>query len=304
MTGRVSAIAAVALIAASAAPATRALAPSARKNAPRGTLFIVGGGSQSPALVDEFISLAGGRGRARIAVVPMASSDAEGSGEEKADELREHGAAAFVLLVTTEQANRDSVVHLLDSATGIWFSGGDQLRLARVLRGTATLAAMHRRYDAGAVVGGTSAGAAVMSDSMITGNQTRPDSDHVGYYGEDFPTVARHTIEVVPGFAFLPRTVVDQHFLRRQRENRLLAVILERPSLIGVGIDEGTALRVDPDGIWRVVGASAVEIYDAHASRVTSASAGTLGAVDVRLHLLPAGSSYDPRTRRATLPGK
>lgn len=267
----------------------------------RGTLFIVGGGSQPVALVKDFVALAGGA-QARIAVVPMASEDAASSGREEADDLQALGARAFVLDITRQQAASDSVVRLLESATGIWFNGGDQLRLAAVLRGTAALGAMQARYRAGAVIGGTSAGAAVMSDSMITGNQRRPDADSVGYYGDEFPNIARGAIQIVPGFGFLHGAIVDMHFIRRERANRLLAVVLERPSLLGVGIDEGTAVRVDPDGRWAVLGRSAAIILDARDARLTPPNAPRLGATGVHLLLLPAGSTFDPRTGRATLP--
>ncbi|HEX2094455.1 MAG TPA: cyanophycinase [Longimicrobiaceae bacterium] len=270
--------------------------------APRGHLLVVGGGTQPPELVAHFVELAGGAGRARIAVVPMASGDAEEAGREKAEQLRGLGADAFSLNLTRAQAQGDSAVRLLDGATGIWFSGGDQSRLTAVLQGTPVLTAIHARYRAGAVVGGTSAGAAVLSDSMLTGSQFRPGADTAGYYGDEYPRVARRAIQVVPGFGFLPGAIVDQHFLRRERHNRLLSVVLERPALVGVGIDESTALRVDPDGRWTVVGASAVLVYDARPARVTPPGAVVLGAAGVRMHLLPAGSTFDPRTGRATLP--
>ena len=286
-------------LAACAAGAPPAITPASA--ARRGTLFIVGGGTQPEALVRDFVALAGGPGHARIAVVPMASEEAEEGGREKVAQLDSLGADAFVLNVTHEQAETDSVVHLLDGVTGIWFGGGDQLRLTQAIGGTRTLAAMQARYRAGAVVGGTSAGAAVMSDSMITGNQRRPEADSVGYYGDEFPRIARGAIQIVPGFGFLHGAIVDMHFIRRERANRLLSVVLERPSLIGVGIDEGTAVRVDPDGRWVVLGKSAAIIYDARHARVTAPQALRLGADGILVDVLPAGSSYDPRTGRATL---
>jgi cyanophycinase len=267
----------------------------------RGNLFIVGGGEQSPQLVEEFVALAGAPGGARIAVIPMASEEAEATGIEKAEELREFGATAWVVNLTRDEALDPASRGTLDSATGIWFTGGDQARLAPVLLGTPALAAMKARYLAGAVVGGTSAGAAIMSDSMLTGNQRRPDS--LGYYGDEYPAIARATIEVVPGLGFLHGAIVDQHFIRRERHNRLLSVVLERPGLLGVGIDEGTALLVQPDGRWRVLGASAVEVIDGRRATVTGPAAPLLGAINLRLFLLPAGSRFDPRSGKATLPG-
>jgi cyanophycinase len=269
---------------------------------PRGTLLIVGGGAQPPALVERFVALAGGPGRARIAVVPMASEGAEEGGREKAADLRALGAEAFVVNVTREQADHDSIVRQIATATGIWFGGGDQARLTAALAGSAALRAIRARFAAGAVVGGTSAGAAVMSDSMITGDQRRYAPDTTGYFGDEFPSVARRTIVVAPGFGFLPLAIVDQHFIRRERHNRLLAAVLERPTMIGVGIDEGTALRVDPDGRWGVEGRSAVVIYDPRRASITDSDSPVLGASGMMLHLLPAGSLFDPERGTAQLP--
>ncbi|MEO8294423.1 MAG: cyanophycinase [Gemmatimonadota bacterium] len=271
------------------------------ESAPRGHLLIVGGGSQPDELVARFIELAGGPGHARIAVVPMASEEAQATGDEKAEDLRQRGADAFVLNLTRGQAESDSAARLLDSATGIWFSGGDQARLTAVLLGTVTLRAIQGLYESGAVIGGTSAGAAIMSDSMITGNQYRDPPDTNGYYGDDYPEIARHMTEIVPGLGFLHGVIVDQHFIRRERQNRLMSAILERPTLLGVGIDESTALEVDPDGRWRVLGASAVIVYDARGTHITRAGS-PLGALSVKLHLLPSGSTFDPRSGRASLP--
>ncbi len=266
---------------------------------PAGHLLIVGGGAQPDALVQRFVELAGGPG-ARIAVVPMASDEPGPTGDEKVEQLRGLGADAFSLIVSREEALDTATVHRLDGVMGIWFTGGDQARLAPILYDTPLLLAMHERYRRGAVVGGTSAGAAIMSDSMLTGNQRRPDS--LGYYGDEFPEIARGTIEVVRGLGFLHGAIVDQHFIQRERHNRLLSVVLERPGLIGVGIDESTALLVEPNGQWRVLGASAVEVIDARHATVTRATAPLLGATNLRLFLLPAGSQFDPRSGRATLP--
>lgn len=266
-----------------------------------GTLFIVGGGSQPEALPVRFVELAGGKGRARIAVLPMASSEPRETGKEKAEQLQGLGADAFVLSLTREQAQTDSAARLLDGATGIWFTGGDQVLITEVLLGTPVHRAIKARYAAGAVIGGTSAGAAIMSDSMLTGNQYREPPDTNGYYGDEFETIGRHAIEVVPGLGFLPGTIVDQHFIARERHNRLLSVVLERPTMIGVGIDEGTALEIAGDGPWKVLGASQVVVYDARESGITGPAL-PLGASGIRLHIVPPGGSFDPRTGRATLP--
>lgn len=281
-------------------PGMRSL--TAEHGASPGHLLIVGGGEQSEELVKRFVELAGGPGHARIAVIPMASAEPEATGQEKAEELVGLGAEAIVLTLSRPEAEADSTSRRLDGITGVWFTGGDQTRLTPILLGTPALRAIQAVYRRGGVIGGTSAGAAIMSDSMITGNQFRPGVDTAGYYEDEFPTIGRHVIQIVPGLGFLHNAIVDQHFIRRERHNRLLSVVLERPTLIGVGIDEGTALEVEPDGRWQVVGASGVIIYDARRARITPAAAPLLGATDLRVYVLPTGSRYDPASGTAQLP--
>ena len=268
----------------------------------KGTLLIVGGGTQPDELVRHFVDLAGGPGKARIAILPMATSDAVATGAEKEAQLDSLGADSFVLNFPRQRADDDSLVRKLRTATGVWFPGGDQTLLANALRGSAALREIHERYEAGAVIAGTSAGAAVMSDSMITGNTYWPGMT-AAVDSADFSRIARRAIEIVPGLGFVHNAIVDQHFIRRQRENRLISVVLERPSLLGVGIDEGTALEVTPGGKWMVLGKSAIIILDARRSAVTSSAQPILGAANVRVSILPAGSKYDPGSGEASLPG-
>ncbi|HKK27926.1 MAG TPA: cyanophycinase [Gemmatimonadota bacterium] len=279
------------------------LAPSSARaqEAPKGHLFIVGGGSRPPGLMKRFVELAGGPG-ARIVVVPMASSTPKETGRAQARELRGLGAEASPLVLTHDQASDPATARRLDGAGGIWFSGGDQLRLAAVLVGTPTLEAIERLYRDGAVVGGTSAGAAVMSDPMITGSQIRAGDDTVGYYGDTFERIARGYIDLEPGFGLLRGAFVDQHFIVRERHNRLLSAVLDHPERIGIGIDESTVLEVDPDGMWRIRGQSAAVVYDARHAEITPPDAPVLGAAGLRVQILPAGSTYDPASGRATLP--
>jgi len=267
----------------------------------RGTLQIVGGGPQPPELVQHFVNLAGGAGHARILVFAQASEDGATGGEEKAADFRKLGADARNVWISRDEANADYIVRLVDSATGIWFGGGDQVRLARVLRGTRTESAMHARYEHGAVVGGTSAGAAVLSAVMITGDERRPGGVRPDTTNP-FITIERANVVTDSGFAFVTNAIVDQHFLRRRRHNRLMALVIERPPHLGVGIDESTALLVHPDGTWSVEGAGQAVVYDARAATATASSAQVLGATGIRMHVLPAGSRYDPRTGAATLP--
>lgn len=252
-------------------------------------------------MMRRFVDLAGGSGNARILVIPLASGEPADSSAYLVTEFRVLGADARLLSPTRSSADSDSLSALADQFTGIWFGGGDQIRITHAILGTKFHRALVRRYREGAVIGGTSAGAAIMSDSMLTGSQ-RPPGDTLGYYGDTYSNVMRRGIEIVPGLGFIPGTIIDQHFIRRERHNRLLSVVLERPTMVGIGIDEATALIVKPDGEMEVFGRSAAAIYDARRASVTGQSAPLLGAGDVRMHLVPSGGTFNLRTGRVTLP--
>lgn len=268
----------------------------------RGTLFLVGGGPQPPELVKEFVDLAGGAGKARIIVFAMASEGGRESGQDKAKQLEELGAQARSLFITRKEADADSIVRHLEGATGIWFGGGDQSRLAAVLRGTRVADAIRARYRAGAVIGGTSAGAAIMSTPMITGDERRRGGAR---YPSDssltFITIDRDNVTVADGLDLITDAIIDQHFVRRKRHNRLLSLVMEKPSRLGAGIDESTALVVEPTGRWRVSGASVVVIYDARGGTVARPG-DAFGASGIVTHVLPAGGRFDPASGTATLP--
>jgi cyanophycinase len=251
----------------------------------------------------RFVELAGGPGRARIVVFPMATASAAEVGPALARELEQLGARAWSVNLSREQAMLDSVARGLDSATGIWFSGGDQNRTMAVLARTPVAAAIRSRYIAGAVVGGTSAGAAVMTTPMITGEERRPGGNRPDT-SQNWITITAANVVTAEGLGLLEGAIVDQHFLRRRRHNRLMSLVLEQPGKIGVGIDEGTALVVEPSGWWTVIGESSAVIYDARQGAVTSSGSAVLGARDVRVHVLPPGGRFNPRSGRAELPGR
>jgi cyanophycinase len=273
------------------------------ETAVRGALFIVGGGPRPPELMRRFVELAGGSGRARIVIFPMATASAAEVGPALAREFEQLGARAWSLNLARAEAMVDSVARGLDSATGIWFSGGDQNRTMAVLARTAVAAAVRSRYVAGAVVGGTSAGAAVMTTPMITGEERRPGGARPDT-SESWLTIAAGNVVTGEGLGLLESAIVDQHFLRRRRHNRLMSLVLEQPTKIGVGIDEGTALVVEPSGWWTVIGESAAVIYDARQGAVTPSGSPVLGARDLRLHVLPPGGRFNPRSGRAELPAR
>jgi cyanophycinase len=284
--------------------ASAPLAASAHGAAARGYLFIVGGGPQSAEMVQRFVDLAGGK-KAKIVVFAMASSDGKESGEEKAADLRKLGADAHAYFIGQSEANSDSMVKNMEGVTGVWFGGGDQVLLTKALLGTRVEKAIHERYEAGAVVGGTSAGAEVMANPMLTGEErhpggVRPPSDSSQHY----MTIARDNMELVPGFGMIKGVLIDQHFLRRRRHNRFISVVLETAPHLGAAIDESTALIVHPDGHWTVMGESAVSVYDGRHAAITPVGAPVLGESGLILSVLPSGSSYYPATGKVVLPKK
>jgi cyanophycinase len=271
-------------------------------NAAGGHLVIVGGGPIPEAIDRRFLELAGGA-NARIVVLPMASESGAESGAGRAAAFKRLGAAtAISMQLEREDAGADSVARVLGQATGIWFPGGDQNRLTGAIIGTAALDSVRSRYRHGAVVGGTSAGAAVMSDPMISGDERRPGGARPPSDSSDnWLTIDRNDVVLVPGFGLLPNVTVDQHFLRRKRHNRLISVVLERPNIVGIGIDESTALVVSPTGSWEIIGASQAIVYDARRATVTAAGR-TLGAAGIQVHVLPAGSRFDYVAGTASVP--
>jgi len=262
--------------------------------APKGRLFIIGGGTRSEAMMRRFVDLAGGPEKARIVVFPMASGIPDTVGREQSASLAALGVRDVrPMNLTREQAMSPDIAALLDGATGVFFSGGDQSRLTLALSGTPVLHKIKELYERGAVIGGTSAGAAVMSALMITGRELR-SRDTANAYS----SVMRKNVETAPGFGFIDNAIVDQHFVRRKRHNRLLSLVLEHPALVGIGIDEATAIIVNPDGTFDVAGDGSVFVFDAaRAKGIRENTQGHLGADSVLLHILTAGDSFNFSTR-------
>ncbi len=279
-----------------------------------GPVVAIGGGPRPPEMMEEIVRLGGGAD-SDFVVLPMASAEPLETGAYQKRQLEAAGAGRVrVVHVDRVAADAPDAGELVAGATGFFFSGGDQRRLADVLEGTRLLAAIHRRHRAGAVVAGTSAGAAVMSPLMITGDENLPhptDADEPPEH-DPFSTLAGGVVDVRPGFGFLPGTVVDQHFVARRRHNRLLSLVLEYPDLLGLGVDESTAVvaeaRAGGDGApcyrLRVAGAGPVVVYDASGARplppptepgnrALRPLGEPLAAADVRLHVLRAGHALD-----------
>jgi cyanophycinase len=276
----VSAAGAVALAAFAAPASPRDVAPAAADAPPGSRLVIVGGGDRPPEALARFVDWAGGAS-SRILVIPWASGEPAESCEAILSELRPHapGEATCGAHATLDahgkaaplgEAEKASALGQISRASGVFFTGGDQARIMDVLADRELLAAVKARFAAGAVFGGTSAGAAVMSARMITGEG-------------DFTVIDGDEVEQRPGLGFVEGVIVDQHFVKRQRENRLFGLVLKHPEERGVGIDEDTALLVTGGRYAEVVGRGPVVLVDAK------------GPDRLEITLLRAGQTTDLR---------
>ena len=256
---------------------------------PKGTLVIVGGGGMPQEIMDAFLSASGGKGGS-VGIIPTSTSDPDGALKEWKEDLDKAGLNLVPLDVRArEDSSRPELLEQARRCTGFWFSGGDQGLVGDKIVGTPLQKVIRERYEAGACVGGTSAGAAIMSKVMLTG-----DDRHGKEALSEFGPGAYQTRE---GMGFLPEgVIVDQHFLRRGRENRLFSLIMERPDHLGLGIDEATALVVK-DGKAKVLGMRSVMVFDPAGMTKQGES-----FRDLRIHVLRAGQSIDLSTRKVSQP--
>ncbi len=269
-------VALLALVAWSPAPgATQEVGPDS------GSLVIVGGALRDPAIVRAFIDRAGGPD-APIVVIPTA-----GGGSDAAygpfctclRQLRENGARNLTVLHTYDptEADTEAFIEPLLEARGVWFPGGRQWRLADSYLGTRTESALRAVLDRGGVIGGSSAGASIQGSYLARGD-TRTNVVMMGDH------------EV--GFGYLRNTAIDQHLLARNRQFDMLEIIEAHPELLGIGIDEDTAIVVDGDR-FQVMGGGYVAIYDSGAQAESGRP----------FYLLRAGDRFDLAERVPSRPG-
>jgi cyanophycinase len=249
---------------------------------PKGSLLIVGGGGTTDDMYARAIALGGGPD-SKVVIFPQAS-ELPDTGESSAAVWRGNGAGVVRVADTMQVA---AALELVEWATIIWFPGGVQSRLMEAL-GAELPDAIRRRYQDGAVIGGTSAGAAVMSGVMITGEVEGESGDDGG-----LTFVRAQTVETKRGLGLVDWAVVDQHFIRRRRFNRLLSCVLDNPRLVGIGIDERTAVLVH-DRTFEVIGESNVLVIDARDSLDVAGKKGLRpSATGLHVSLLAHGMKFD-----------
>ena len=263
----------------------------------KGTLLIIGGAEDPDdndlRILPHLVKLAGGK-RARLLVCAVAT-------EEPSDSLRNYRAVfqkigvAEVLGVPFDdrtEGQDERVMAQLERATGVYLIGGDQLRITSVLAGTRFAERLRERFQAERLfVAGTSAGAAAMSSTMIIRG--------------DGGTVNRGAVDLAPGLGYLEDSVIDTHFDRRGRIQRVMSVFAQNPGTIGIGIDGDTAIEVRPSGRLTVLGRGVVFIFD---GRVTHSNVAQvkedepLALIDSKVHVLPEGYGFSLKTRRPIVP--
>jgi cyanophycinase len=256
----------------------------------RGALVIIGGAEDKQGdcvVLREFVRAAGGV-KARIAVMTAATSLPKEVGDDYIHVFERLGAESVQVVHTEHRkdSEREDSLRIIEQATGVFFTGGDQSRIVDFIKGTPLDEAIHKRNEAGAVVGGTSAGAAMMPDEMIVG-------------GASVSNPSVNAVSMGPGMGFLPGIVIDQHFAQRGRLGRLLAALVLQPAVLGLGIDEDTGILVRGDE-FEVIGQGAITVVDestaTHNNLEGLLKDESIALCGVKLHILPHGYRFNLKT--------
>jgi cyanophycinase len=256
--------------------------------AQKGKLFIIGGGSRSDMLVKKLIETANLGKSDYIAVLPMSSAEPDtGYYYIKKDLEKFCGNIIANLNFTTDKINNKQWLDSLRQAKLIFITGGDQARFMKAVLHAPVYDAIHNAYSQGATVAGTSAGAAVMSRNMITGNQLIGDTA----YHETFNKLWTDNIQFAEGLGLIDSVIIDQHFIKRSRYNRLISALAKFPAYTCIGIDEGTAIIIYNKKIT-VVGVSQVIVMK-HPEGLKITSAGLIKFSNVREGIYTDGDVID-----------
>jgi cyanophycinase len=265
-----------------------ALISEGQKMTTPGKLFIIGGGSRPPEMVQRIIDESGIRKGGYGIILPM-SSASDSAVYWAALQFREVGIEnLYGLAFKKDEAANNLKIDSIRVAKLIYITGGDQNRFMEVVAGTAIEKAIHDAFNNGALIAGTSAGAAVMSRVMITGNELKHPE-----YTSTFKNIEPFNIETKPGLGLINDVIIDQHFVRRSRHNRLISAVIEFPDHVGIGIDESTAILVTGKNV-EVVGESQVLVLsNPRKSKIIAGN--KLGAKDLRLSIYLPGEKFKLR---------
>lgn len=258
----------------------------AQKSIAKGKLFIIGGGSRPEAMIQRIIQESGLAQGGYGIILPMSSEEPDSSVYYARQPFVEQGAKnLYGLNFVKGEAPSASRVDSIRNAKLIYITGGDQSRFMGVVLGTEIEKAIRAAYQNGALIGGTSAGAAVMSKLMITGNELKHPE-----YSSTFRNIETENIEIKPGLGLLENAIIDQHFVKRSRHNRLISAIIEYPEVKGIGIDESTAILV-VGNTAEVVGESQVIILE-NPKKSKVIRNGRLGASGLQMTILLPGDKF------------
>ena len=259
---------------------------TAQKNQPKGKLFIIGGGSRPTAMVNRIIDEAGLRQGGYAIVLPMSSAEPDSAVYYASQQFLTLGIQQiFGVHFSKGEKLTQQKLDSIRNAKLVYIAGGDQNRFMDVVQGTEIEKAIAQAYQNGSVIAGTSAGAAVMSKIMITGNEVKhPD------YESTFQNIEEANIETKPGLGLLTTAIVDQHFVKRSRHNRLISAVIEFPLLKGIGIDEATAIIVHGNNV-EVVGESQVIVFE-NPKQSKIVKNGKLGARGMLMNIYLPGDSF------------
>ncbi len=275
-----------------------AMAATTRPARPRaGHLVIIGGAEdklRQRTILTRFVTLAGGPS-ARILVISTASSLGDEATDLYASLFHQLGVAEVTSArpMTRDEANAGRIAEELRDVTGVFLTGGNQLRLSTVVGGTKLGKALVDGHKRGLVIAGTSAGASAIASHMVA-------------FGASGATPKQRMTQMSAGLGLLPGVVIDQHFEQRNRIGRLIALVAQSPALLGIGLDEDTAAIVSPSGMLEVIGKGSVTILDPaklHTDAYEAKRHRPIMVSGVVLHSLPSGYRFDLRRRqvRATL---
>jgi cyanophycinase len=253
---------------------------------PKGKLFIIGGGSKSPEMVLQMVALSGIDSNGYAVILPMASESMDTAIFYANAMLQKAGVHnIYPIVFDSGSSQTDTLLDRLKGAKLIYISGGDQVRFMKAIANSRVKEIIQQAYLDGATIAGTSAGAAVMSKKMLTGDQLK-----YPVYTGDYKTIEANNIQMAEGLGLLPGAIVDQHFIKRQRLNRLIAVCLENPEETCIGIDESTAIIVSGQQI-EVTGESQVLLLK-HPTAETKVVNGLLGGHGLELDVFLPGDKF------------
>ena len=263
------------------------------EGATRGWIVPIGGAENKEndrRILRRFVEVSGGAD-ADIVVIPTASKMHE-TGQRYEAIFRDLGAARVTVMDfdTRRDCQEPNRLQRIDEATGIFFTGGNQLRLTALLGGTPVAQLIRKRNASGVTVGGTSAGASILSEHMIA-------------FGDEGSSVVAGSVRLAPGLGLTNRFVFDQHFRERDRLGRLITALAYNPFAIGIGLDEDTAVFIGPDEVLEVEGSGGVTVVDASDVSFSSADSVSEGQpvaiLGLKVHVLTPGTTFDLNTRTA-----